>query len=104
MKITGNTYLPLPNPQKIPQFCLWLRQQMSINGITQAELGRRIGVSKSTMSLWLKGERLPSATNKERLAVALNKAKNPQTPYTHTRDELLLSCHIQEFVKCTKPS
>ncbi len=75
--ITLKPYLQthMRNPQKIPQFYLWLRQQMSIHNLTQAELGRQIGVSKSTMSLWLKGERLPSATNNERLALALNKAK-----------------------------
>lgn len=42
----------------------WLRQ----NDMTGAELGRRVGVSKVAVSLWLSGKQLPRGTTARKLA------------------------------------
>lgn len=41
-------------------------------GLTAAELSRKIGVSRQTMSLWENGKRTPSLKHAIRLAEALN--------------------------------
>ena len=42
----------------------WLRQ----NDMTGAELGKRVGVSKASVCLWLSGKRTPRAATARKLA------------------------------------
>ena len=92
------------NPSEIPPFLDWLRIQMQGFNISQMDLKKKLGVSKSTVSLWLNGARLPSAANKEKLAKTLHGLGSNDKSYTSTRDELLMACHEQELHRCIKPS
>lgn len=44
-----------------------LKRQMRLSGITQADIVRRLGVSKSTVSVWANGANIPRADKMEQL-------------------------------------
>lgn len=55
-----------------PRFPNQIREYRLQKGISQRELGRRIGYCRSVISDWERGSMLPSLTNAFRLAKALD--------------------------------
>jgi len=45
-----------------------VKKWLKVNAISGAELGRRVGVSKAAVSLWLTGRQLPRGTVARKLA------------------------------------
>ncbi len=53
-------------------FSTWLNQELKVQGWTNSELARRINVVPSTVSMWLTGQKKPSAENCINIAKELN--------------------------------
>lgn len=48
-------------------FSSWLEKNRRALGLTQRELGQRLGVGRSTVGMWERGKRVPGQKNAARL-------------------------------------
>jgi Zn-dependent peptidase ImmA (M78 family)/DNA-binding XRE family transcriptional regulator len=90
----------LSNVKLIQQF----REQL---GLTQQELGERVGVTRQTIAAWEKGERVVSVVQLARLARALNvpleillgvQSKDEATLLFRADDPAVLSIHLRHLL------
>lgn len=61
---------PTPTSLRADQYVPLVREVLDRTGWSQAELARRIGVSRTTVNAWLKGRSPPSFTNLARIESA----------------------------------
>ena len=63
-------------------FSFWLEKNRRALGLTQQELGRLLGVGRSTVGMWERGKRVPGSKNAAKLRVfyAARGIKMPPPP------------------------
>ena len=76
-------------------FSVWLEDKLSILNISASHLSREIGVDRSTVSLWRKGERTPKAPQKTALAKYFERLK--VDGFNSLIREFVYHCHVSEI-------
>ena len=73
-------------------FSKWLGKKLKDRRGAQSELGRQLGLERSTVCKWIKGDRLPEPESKEKLAKHFT--SNPSSEEQLLK-EILFLCHKQ---------